>query len=109
MTTLEATPRNAGAPVATRYNTFMSRHGSLMPTFAAIAILLLLMIGARLKFDYFLSPGNLSSLLLDNAPLMILAVGMTFVIVTAGIDLSVGSVMAFTGIWLAQLLSHGMP
>ena len=80
-----------------------------MPTFAAIAILLLLMIGARLKFDYFLSSGNLSSLLLDNAPLMVLAVGMTFVIITAGIDLSVGSVMAFTGIWLAQLLSHGMP
>ena len=87
----------------------MSRHGSLMPTFAAIAILLLLMIGARLKFDYFLSPGNLSSLLLDNAPLMVLAVGMTFVIITAGIDLSVGSVMAFTGIWLAQLLSKGVP
>jgi simple sugar transport system permease protein len=33
---------------------------------------------------------------------------MTFVIVTAGIDLSVGSVMAFTGIWLAKLLAGGM-
>ena len=36
--------------------------------------------------------GNMSALLLDNAFLLILAVGMTFVIVTGGIDLSVGSV-----------------
>jgi simple sugar transport system permease protein len=48
-------------------------------------------------------------LLLDNAYLLILAVGMTFVIVTGGIDLSVGSVMAFTGIWLAKLLADGVP
>ena len=57
----------------------------------------------------FLSPGNLSALLLDNAYLLILAVGMTFVILTAGIDLSVGSVMAFTGILGAQLLANGVP
>ncbi len=56
----------------------------------------------------FISPRNISALLLDNAYLLILAVGMTFVIVTAGIDLSVGSVMAFTGIWLAKLLAAGM-
>jgi simple sugar transport system permease protein len=80
-----------------------------MPTFAAIAILILLFIGAEifLRGD-FISPRNISALLLDNAYLLILAVGMTFVIVTAGIDLSVGSVMAFTGIWLAKLLAGGM-
>ncbi len=44
----------------------------------------------------------MSALLLDNAYLLILAVGMTFVILTGGIDLSVGSVMAFTGILLRQ-------
>ena len=89
--------------------TFVSRRGSLMPTFAAIAILILLFIGAEifLRGD-FISPRNISALLLDNAYLLILAVGMTFVIVTAGIDLSVGSVMAFTGIWLAKLLAGGM-
>src|SRR5690606_10817907 len=50
-----------------------------------------------------------SALLLDNAYLLVLAVGMTFVILTAGIDLSVGSVMAFTGILGAQLLAQGLP
>jgi simple sugar transport system permease protein len=86
----------------------LSRHASVLPTFAAIAILILLFIGAEifLRGD-FISPRNISALLLDNAFLLILAVGMTFVIVTAGIDLSVGSVMAFTGIWLAKLLEAG--
>jgi ribose/xylose/arabinose/galactoside ABC-type transport system permease subunit len=90
------------------YHTFLSRHASVLPTFAAIAILILLFIGAEifLRGD-FISPRNISALLLDNAFLLILAVGMTFVIVTAGIDLSVGSVMAFTGIWLAKLLEAG--
>jgi ribose/xylose/arabinose/galactoside ABC-type transport system permease subunit len=93
-----------------RYQSFLSRRAGMMPTFAAVAILLVLFIGAEafLRGD-FISPGNISALLLDNAYLLILAVGMTFVILTAGIDLSVGSVMAFTGILGAQLLAQGTP
>ena len=93
-----------------RYRRFMSRRASLLPTLAAVAILILLFIGAEifLRGD-FITPRTISALLLDNAYLLILAVGMTFVIVTGGIDLSVGSVMAFTGIWLAKLLEAGTP
>jgi simple sugar transport system permease protein len=87
----------------------MSRHSSLMPTFAAVAILLLLFAGAHLHFGNFVTPSNISALLLDNAYLVILAVGMTMVIVSGGIDLSVGSVMAFTGILCAKLLADGVP
>jgi simple sugar transport system permease protein len=92
------------------FRNFVSRHASLMPTFAAMAILLLLFAGAEafLRGD-FVTPRVISALLLDNAYLLILAVGMTFVIVTGGIDLSVGSVMAFTGILLAKMLSTGIP
>jgi ribose/xylose/arabinose/galactoside ABC-type transport system permease subunit len=68
-----------------------------------------LLIGAQSRFPRFLSPGNISALLLDNAYLVVLAVGLTFVILTGGIDLSVGSVMAFTGILGASLLSQGVP
>jgi simple sugar transport system permease protein len=94
--------------VGDHYRTFMTRRASLLPTLAAVVILILLFIGAEifLRGD-FISPRNISALLLDNAYLLILAVGMTFVIVTSGIDLSVGSVMAFTGIWLAKLLEAG--
>lgn len=104
---LEMTARRTATP--SRYATFMSRHASLMPTFAAVAILLVLLVGAQSRFPRFLSPGNISALLLDNAYLVVLAVGLTFVILTGGIDLSVGSVMAFTGILGASLLSQGVP
>jgi ribose/xylose/arabinose/galactoside ABC-type transport system permease subunit len=92
------------------WQTFLARHASTMPTFAAVGILVLLMIGAELFLrGDFITPRNLSALLLDNAYLLVLAVGMTFVILTGGIDLSVGSVMAFTGILGAQLVSSGVP
>ena len=88
-------------------HTFLSRHSSMMPTFAAVVIFVLILIGAQVHFGEFVTPRTLSALLLDNAYLLILAVGMTFVIVTGGIDLSVGSVMAFTGISCASLLNSG--
>lgn len=106
--TMTQAEKRADAPSAMQ--TFLSRHAGLMPTFAAMAILLLLFAGAEalLRGD-FITPRNISALLLDNAYLLILAVGMTFVILTAGIDLSVGSVMAFTGILGARLLAEGLP
>ncbi len=87
----------------------MRRRASWIPVFAALAILIAMFIGAQLYFGYFLTPRVLSSLLLDNAYLLILAVGMTFVILTAGIDLSVGAVMAFTGMLGASLMRDGLP
>ncbi len=88
---------------------FSTRHASWIPVFAAIAILLAMLIAGQLYFGTFVTPRMLSSLLLDNAYLLVLAVGMTFVILTGGIDLSVGSVMAFTGILGARMLGSGVP
>lgn len=108
MTTAQASLQSSST-VSTRYATFMIRHASLVPTFAAVLILLVLLVGAQVQFENFLTPRNLSALLLDNAYLVVLAVGLTLVIITGGIDLSVGSVMAFTGILCASLLSQGLP
>jgi ribose/xylose/arabinose/galactoside ABC-type transport system permease subunit len=101
MTAIDTRPKPAET-FASRYSTFLRRHASLMPTLSAVVILIALLIGARVRFANFLSPGNLSALLLDNAYL-------TLVIITGGIDLSVGSVMAFTGILCASLLAQGLP
>jgi len=88
---------------------FRSRHASWIPVFAALMILVVMFGFAQWWFGNFLTPRLISTLLLDNAYLLVLAVGMTFVILTGGIDLSVGSVMAFTGILCASLLSQGVP
>jgi ribose/xylose/arabinose/galactoside ABC-type transport system permease subunit len=57
--------------------------------------------------DSFLTTGNISNVLRQNAFTAILAAGMTFVILIGGIDLSVGSVVAFSGIVCATLVSNG--
>ncbi|MBZ9938808.1 ABC transporter permease [Mesorhizobium sp. BR1-1-16] len=57
--------------------------------------------------DVFLSPGNLLNLLRQAAPTLIVAVAMTFVITTGGIDLSVGSIIALVNASAALLLRAG--
>lgn len=108
MTTLTASGRMPSA-AGDLYRRFLSRHVSWVPVFAALLILLAMIIGALVAFPNFQLPRVLSSILLDNAYLLVLAVGMTFVILTGGIDLSVGAVMAFTGILCARLLADGVP
>ncbi|MEW6281318.1 MAG: substrate-binding domain-containing protein [Candidatus Eremiobacterota bacterium] len=57
----------------------------------------------------FLTPDNLGNVLLQSAINAVLAAGMTFVILTGGIDLSVGSILALAGMVLGRLLSQGTP
>ena len=59
---------------------------------------------AAWRYDGFLSRGVFFNLLGDNAFLGVAAVGMTFVILSGGIDLSVGSMIGFTSILVATLI-----
>src|SRR5213083_728379 len=58
---------------------------------------------------YFLTVSNLLNIAEQTSIIAIVAVGMTFVILTAGIDLSVGSVLAFAGVVMASALHAGAP
>ena len=77
--------------------------------YAIVAALLLECLILALATDTFFTPANLSNVLRQNAFTAILAAGMTFVILTAGIDLSVGSVVALSGVLCADLLVRGLP
>lgn len=59
--------------------------------------------------DAFLTPGNLLNMLRQSAPMLIVAVAMTFVITTGGIDLSVGSTVALVNAAAAILMQFGIP
>jgi ribose transport system permease protein len=73
-------------------------------------IVLLVLFGAMtLASDEFLTGDNLANLARQVAIFGIIAVGQLLVILTAGIDLSVGSVLGLTGCVTAQLLVEGMP
>ncbi|GAB1580814.1 galactofuranose ABC transporter, permease protein YjfF [Phyllobacterium phragmitis] len=81
----------------------------LLPFYATLLICVLLYAACVIQFPNMLSTRVIGNLLTDNAFLGIAAVGMTFVIISGGIDLSVGSVIAFTGVLIAVLVSqHGM-
>ncbi len=79
-------------------------HARNLPFVAALAIFLLAYLACILQFPNMLSTRVIGNLLTDNAFLGIAAVGMTFVILSGGIDLSIGSVIAFTSVFVAVMV-----
>lgn len=81
------------------------------PRYIPLATTALVMVGlfllGALLYPNFASLRVVINLFGDNAFLGVAAVGATFVILSGGIDLSVGSVIAFTGILIASLIGHG--
>jgi ribose transport system permease protein len=70
----------------------------------AVLLLLCVFFGV-MRPDAFLTPFNVRTSLLNNAAVpLVLAIGMTYVIITAGIDLSVGSVLIFAGVIGAKVM-----
>lgn len=78
---------------------------SLRPLLATVIIFAIAYGLAVAQFPGMLSTRVLGNFLTDNAFLGITAVGMTFVILSGGIDLSVGAVIGFTGVLVAVLIS----
>lgn len=75
-----------------------------LPLMITIGVFVLGYFYCLTQFPGFASTRVICNILTDNAFLGIIAVGMTFVILSGGIDLSVGSVIAFTGVFLAKVI-----
>ncbi|MGW5879949.1 galactofuranose ABC transporter, permease protein YjfF [Nocardiopsis terrae] len=80
-----------------------------LPVAATFAVFVLTFGAGSLRYEGFASPQVLTNLFVDNAFLIVLAVGMTFVILTGGIDLSVGAVAALSTMIAAATLEAGWP
>jgi ribose/xylose/arabinose/galactoside ABC-type transport system permease subunit len=93
MTARLADPVRVGAAGAAA--TF-ARRGS-----APIVLALVVAVGAAIFGNRFIGPQNLGNIALDSSYLVLIAVGMTFVIISGGIDLSVGSLFALSGVLAA--------
>lgn len=99
----------APTPQAKREERVLS-FGDVFGRDAGGLIVLLVLFGAMtLASDEFLTADNMANLARQVAIFGIIAVGQLLVILTAGIDLSVGSVLGLTGCVTAQLLVEGMP
>jgi ribose/xylose/arabinose/galactoside ABC-type transport system permease subunit len=75
-----------------------------LPTLVTLGLFLLMFGLGSVSFSGFFSAQNFLNLFIDNSYLLILGVGMTFVIISGGIDLSVGSVLAFSTMLSSSLL-----
>ncbi len=75
-----------------------------IPLLATFAVLIGLFTTASLMYERFFTARVVANLFSDNAVLGIMAIGMTFVILSGGIDLSVGAVLAFTATLVGSLI-----
>ena len=84
----------------------MLKNERLIPLAATLLVFLLLYGLGMVQYRNFASTLVLGNLLTDNAFLITAAIGMTFVILSGGIDLSVGSMIAFVGVGFALLVTQ---
>ncbi|BCB90543.1 hypothetical protein Psuf_078560 [Phytohabitans suffuscus] len=77
-----------------------------LPLYATLALLALMYGSGVVQYEAFSDPQVVLNVFIDNGFLLVVAVGMTFVILTGGIDLSVGAVVALTTMVSATLLQE---
>ena len=104
-----ATPEDASAAARTRTTEarerglrFLRGNGILLAFIALIAL-------GAVQSEHFLTAENFANVARQASIAGILGIGMTFVILTAGIDLSVGSILGIVSIGFASVLAGGVP
>jgi len=110
MTTVDMTPatNKSGGSVNPRRRVYRP-NTRYIPILATLTLLLAMYFTSVANYENFGQPSVVVNLFRDNAVLLVVAVGMTFVIITGGIDLSVGAVISLTTTLTATLLQGGWP
>jgi ribose transport system permease protein len=90
--------------VPAQQRTPVQRMAAVSTFWIALVLVVLCVLFSVLRPDAFPTLFTLQTLLIEASVLLVLAVGMTFVIITAGIDLSVGSVLVFSGVVAATFM-----
>ncbi|HVF38270.1 MAG TPA: ABC transporter permease [Gemmatimonadaceae bacterium] len=92
--------RSAPSPTRTRLLSTLRQQGALIALLAACAF-------GFARYGAFLTPENIVNIVRQNSMVGLVALGMTFVILTGGIDLSVGAILAVAGIVLCYMAPYG--
>lgn len=93
----------AGGPAPTA-----RRLPALVGRYSMVGVLVVLVIAASVLYEGFLAPANVKDILTQNAAVGLIAVGMTYVIISGGFDLSVGATYALAStVFAGVMLSSG--
>ena len=85
------------------------KKNKIMQQLVTFASLIIMIIFFSITSSQFFSITNFMTIALQTAIIGIIAIGMTFVIITGGIDLSVGSIVAFSGVIMGMAMKAGIP
>ncbi|MBX6385589.1 MAG: sugar ABC transporter permease YjfF [Microbispora sp.] len=80
-----------------------------VPVLVTACLFVAMFVAGGIRYENFATGQIILNVFIDNAFLLVVAVGMTFVILTGGIDLSVGSMVALATMISASLLKDGWP
>ncbi|MBC2901433.1 ABC transporter permease [Streptomyces cupreus] len=105
--TATSTPPSTSTPYADLKAPTTVRRLLTQPTTGPLAALLLACVFFSVSTDQFLTGGNFSLIVQQVMVVGTLAIGQTLIILTAGIDLSCGAVMAFGSIMIAKMAAEG--
>ncbi|GAA2943341.1 sugar ABC transporter permease [Microbacterium luteolum] len=93
--------------VLDRVRRMIGANPSVLPTIASVVIFVGMIVFGEVAYGRIVQANTLSNLLINNAHLIVLAVALTFVILTGGIDLSVGSIIALSSVAGVMLSNAG--
>jgi ribose transport system permease protein len=96
------------AVAETLAETLWKRGRNILQQQGALIVLVLLFIFASFRYEYFLTTYNIDSFLSYNTIFVLLALGQTFVIMTGGIDISVGSLAALSAVVATRVSPYGL-
>jgi ribose transport system permease protein len=105
VTTTPADEPEVEAEEAVREIPFWQRLVSGSATWVGLILVGLIVVFSLLEPSSFLDTDNFRNIATDAAVLLVLSTGMTYVIITAGIDLSVGAVLVFSGVVSAKAMN----
>ena len=95
------------SPTTSRRRTLGDHAASILQGQGALVALVLVCIYGAVRYYAFATPENVVNVLRQNSMLGLVALGMTLVILTGGIDLSVGALLAIAGVVTARLAGTG--
>ena len=108
MSAIAAAPvQGRGAGFADRVRRMITANPSVVPTIASVVIFIGMIVYGEVAYGRIVQASTLSNLLINNAHVIVLAVALTFVIITGGIDLSVGSIIAVSSVAGVMLSNAG--
>jgi ribose transport system permease protein len=98
-------PKVVGQPPSLLHRVRNRMFSSTSPVWIFLVLMAMVAVFGALRPTEFLSTFDIQSIFTNAAVAMMLAVGMTYVIITAGIDLSVGSVLVLAGVVAAKTMT----